>query len=439
MGSEDEEIRNELSREMDEMLIDDWIRDGARRPYETPEDSTDDRTRVRTLREVLADPDVLTPPEPLVPRLVWRGRVTLFAAREKTGKSTMAGAAAAAVSNGTQFLDGRCVRGTVLVVGLEEHIADLAQRLVRFAADEDRVLILDALDDIEDLGAHVIEHRPDLVVIDTLPALVERMRLDSGSATHWTPVMARIRRMAHATDCGILVAHHANRADGTYRDSSAIGAGVDVILEMREDADDPNVRRIRARGRIPVSDFSLRYVEDPRPPYFILEGGELSLDTRLLAFVDREPGCSTTRIRKGVSGRAEEIRNVLDQLADAGEVENRGPAQRSAWYRLSSDESPRGTWVEGVGNGSGTEVPAQGARAVPGEALPPKGGSPRNGPRERQMDFAAELHRSSHPPHSPAIRGSSTPASPHTASSEAAKPDNWSLCGLRKPAPDKAS
>lgn len=57
-------------------------------------------TEVVSLAEVLADPDAGKPPECVAPRIAWGGRVTLLAAREKAGKSTLASAIAAAVSSG---------------------------------------------------------------------------------------------------------------------------------------------------------------------------------------------------------------------------------------------------------------------------------------------------------------------------------------------------
>jgi len=63
-----------------------------------------DRNAPRSLAEILADPDVIRPPVALVPRMAWTGRVTLLAAREKIGKSTLAGAAVAALSSGVRFM-----------------------------------------------------------------------------------------------------------------------------------------------------------------------------------------------------------------------------------------------------------------------------------------------------------------------------------------------
>src|SRR3989442_1659644 len=72
---------------------------------------------LRSLAELLTDPDALKPPEAVVPRLAYRGRVALIAGREKlSGKSTLLTAGAAAVTRGTDFLGERCAAGQVLWV-----------------------------------------------------------------------------------------------------------------------------------------------------------------------------------------------------------------------------------------------------------------------------------------------------------------------------------
>ncbi len=76
---------------------------------------------IRTLADIARDPTALEPPTVVVPRLAWRGRVTMLAAREKDGKSTLATAAAAAASGGARWLGDPTLRGSVLWVGLEEH------------------------------------------------------------------------------------------------------------------------------------------------------------------------------------------------------------------------------------------------------------------------------------------------------------------------------
>lgn len=87
------------------------------------------RPLLRTLAEILSDPDVMKEPEPVIPRLAFGARLTMLSAREKEGKSTLASAGAAAVSGGARFLGEFCKRGSVLWVGLEEHLGDTARTL----------------------------------------------------------------------------------------------------------------------------------------------------------------------------------------------------------------------------------------------------------------------------------------------------------------------
>src|SRR5262249_2250487 len=156
----------------------------------------------------------------VAPRLAWRGRTTLLAAREKAGKSTLATAAAAAVSRGAPWLGDATAGGAVLWVALEEHLADLVARMTDWAADPECVHVLDALAGrFDGMGALHAEARaiaPALVVVDTLSALVDAIgsRPDPGSSTAWTPIMAGLTRIARDTNAAVLIVHHARKSDG---------------------------------------------------------------------------------------------------------------------------------------------------------------------------------------------------------------------------------
>lgn len=330
----------------------------------------------RTLREILSDPDALTPPEPVADRLAWCGRVTLLAAREKTGKSTFASAAAAAVSAGHLFLGTSTRRGPVLYLALEDHPSDTVARLVDFRTDEDRLLLVDRLSDpFSDLEAAVADVDPVLVVIDTLAAFTESFALKPGSSSAWTPVMARLARLARDSDAAVLLLHHGRKSDGTYRDSTAIAAGVDVLLEMQEA--EGNIRGLKVKGRWPMGAFSVMLTGDPDeatdPWQYELSSGELSMDLRCYAFIESNAGCSTAAVRTNVTGRDREIIATLAQLEGQDRIENRGSATARAWHTTTepvpgrervgtagrSGVSPLGTTAERVGNSSGYDTRSQ--------------------------------------------------------------------------------
>lgn len=329
--------------------------------------------QLRTLAEILADPDALKAPEPVIPRLAWAGRVSLLAAREKDGKSTIGRAGASEVSRGGEFLGERVKPGTVLWLNLEEHTGDAAAGFHTFGADPDRVILLDRVTrPLEDLRAAVSEVSPVLVVIDTLAAFTVGLIDDASNDTAWTTIMNRLCLIARDSGAAVLVLAHARKSDGKYRDSSRIGAGVDAILEMQP-GDDPFSRKIEGRGRWAIEGCTVR-LEGNR---YVLAAGEISLDARVLLFIEQNPGCSMRKIRDGVTGRAEAIATSVRQLEMRGAVKDMGTGQGTAFFAHAvpgqSSGNRGGTGAEPVGNRS---PGVTGSRS-----LTPKGG-PGNHPQD---------------------------------------------------------
>jgi hypothetical protein len=312
----------------------------------------------RPLTAILDNPAALEPPVVVVPRLVWRGRVTLLAAREKAGKSTLATAAAAAVSQGAAWLGDATTQGPVLWVALEEHVSDLAARFHDWQADAARIHVIDSLWGLDDpMDALYAEARavgPTLLVVDTLSALVDATgaRPDPGSSTAWTPIMSALTRIARDSDAAVGILHHARRSDGAYRDSSAIGAGVDAIVEMA-DGPDADVRVLRVRARWRVGDYSIRLAGGAGPPRYELAKGEPSLDARVLQYVAAHPGCSSRAVRTDVAGRTADITAAIHRLLGAHAIENRG------------DETAMSLYTAGTTSGTTPvpPVPPQGTKA----------------------------------------------------------------------------
>lgn len=295
-------------------------------------------TAFRSLAELLSDPAASEPPRAVVPRLAWQGRTTLLAGREKGGKSTMIASAAACASAGAWFLDGRCLQGPVLWVGLEEHVADISGRFQRFGADPANVFVAAHLArPFADLEHGAEQFRPTLIVIDTLAAFVEEMVQDAHESAAWTPIMLRFSRLAHDSGAAVVLLHHARKSDGTYRDSTAIGAGVDVILEMRAASGESSVRHLKPKARFPVLKTSMRLSDDG----FELVG-ESDLERRIVAFVASDPGCTKRTVCQEVGGKTQIVSVAIDQLISQGELENRGgPGGFKMFVRQSGEEGNR--------------------------------------------------------------------------------------------------
>jgi RecA/RadA recombinase len=286
---------------------------------------------LRTLADILRDPSVLELPETVVPRLAYRGRVTLVAGREKSGKSTLAGAGAACVSAGRPFLGETTTPTRVLWVSLEEHLGDLARRFVEHGAEPENVLVLERPSDgLAELETAVRVHAPRLVVLDSLAEFCDRWVDEASQASQWVAPLAALRSLARTHDLGLQLIHHARKSDGRYRDSFAIGAAVDVILEMEAANEDQRVRRLRARGRFALEDFAVRLVAYD----FELVGGELSLDARVVLYVEGNPGCSKRQVREHIAGRASDVDRIVDRLVKEGVLEDRGISNRHQYHRV---------------------------------------------------------------------------------------------------------
>jgi hypothetical protein len=288
-------------------------------------DTTDveEQKPFRWLSEIYADPDALAAPFATAPRLAWRGRLTLLAASPKGGKSTLAGAAVAAVSRGADFLGASTVAGNVLVISLEESTADFARRMARFGANPNRVAVIDRTAS-QDLLKNIWETaeivKPDLIVWDTLGAFASHISgkpLEPGDGQGWTRVMMEILDLARSYGATLLL-HHARRSDGKYRDSSAIGANVDVILEMFGENDAPRV--IKGIGRFEISETRIKLEGDE----FVLMETEAEVQEKVRAFIGTHPRCTWRDIRKGVSGRDVELQKARDALVKKGAIVNTG-------------------------------------------------------------------------------------------------------------------
>ena len=127
----------------------------------------------------------------------------------------------------------------------------------------------------DDLGAIVKELAVDVVVIDALSHYVAKDAPESGDAAGWTRVLMPIVAVARTHQVAVILIQHAGKATGEYRDSTAIGANVDVIITLVEKPD--GTRKGTAIGRFAVPGFTVALGEDGRAE-FTMDDGAASLD-----------------------------------------------------------------------------------------------------------------------------------------------------------------
>src|SRR3989442_1012693 len=190
--------------------------------------------QLRSAAELLADQDTEQAPSAVLPFLAWPGRLSLLAAREKDGKSTLVGSAVAALTRGEPWL-GQPTGPTTVLWLYEEPDRDFKARLQKFGADLTKVfpLRLPLIDSERDLAGAVAQLRPALVVIDSLIRYAGRAITNATDASQWARVLTPLATLAHNPDGpAIFVLHHAGKKDGEYRDSTEIGAAVDMLIQI---------------------------------------------------------------------------------------------------------------------------------------------------------------------------------------------------------------
>ena len=358
---------------------------------ETRSQQANGSSKVVSLANILDGSVSLDLPEPVVDRLAWRGRASMLYSREKVGKSTLLAAAAAAVTKPDPFLgsEPQAPQNILWHVG-EEHLEDVARRFQEFGADPDRTFILPwSSNPLQALKAAIEEVEPALVVIDTLAAYAEEAAPDSGDASAWKAVLAPLVRLARDHDVALVILHHATKgASGEYRDSTAIGAEMDMLIEMRE-GDVPGVRMLKPRGRWKVDPYTVIYEEarDGRPPSFRLAEGDLSVDQKVILYLKANGGASKRAVREGVGGRSADVDGAVFRLLSAGKIEDLGDNQRSEFHiREAQADKWLSSKADTVGTQAGHTNGDSGARVCPTDPHTPRRGGGRDTPPGHTTD-----------------------------------------------------
>lgn len=284
--------------------------------------------RSKSLATLLKDSALSAVLVVVVPFLAVSGRLTLFVAREKFGKSTFLRAAAAAVSRGAKFLGQPTIQGPVLWMVLEELLADAVFKLQKFDPDLENSFLLQASLErrFEELKQEVAALRPRLLVIDTLASYAEGEDADENSSMAWTRLLNQLRRLAEEFDVAVVLLHHATKRDGGYRGSSAIGASVDQIVEMHE-ASASNERSFTCKGRWEIPDYRVRFDKDASKFEFlgpVLERTDDTVSTaakrRMRDWLSSHPNSGKTDITAQAGCRAADARVYFDELLRDGVI-----------------------------------------------------------------------------------------------------------------------
>ena len=309
----------------------------------------DEVEHARFLRfdKILADPHLMTLPEPLVPFSAWRGQVTLVAGREKwAGKSTFLAAGAAALTGGRAFLASHLGPMDVLWVSADqEHWGSMALRHMRFFGDPERMhglyphLGASVDDRLDELEVHVRNVRPAWVIIDTLTtfALVR----NPWQPGEWVGAIMRLKQIAQRYETAITVTCHTPKdREDEYYGSVAIGGSVDqlvTIQNLTKDVQDRE-RYITSFGRLGAGLMTVELIGDE---YREVTSGGTDLDEEILAAVRDEPGLSQKKICNAVKTKKERVLEAVKGLVARGALKKKGGPQKHS-YEIGEVED--GDW-----------------------------------------------------------------------------------------------
>ena len=292
----------------------------------------------------------------------------------------------AAVTRGQSFLVRLPLStGDVLWVG-EEAVGDVKRRLLGFQAELDRVLFI--RDPSPDRSQTTSLRQlsllwPRWVIIDTWQHYLRLHGItDTAGAGRQGTLLGEIADLAREFEAAITISHHNQKsasgdAVGAYRDSTAIGATVDMIVAMSRGAR-ARERRLTPYGRWPQDPLTIEWVSDGT--YQIVRDAEVAVESspaspcpplteRVLLYLRRlepqgrwPPARELARALESDGRQYGRLRSALDELRESGLVETGPPpdaAGRRNGYRLTTDGRARADAVRQAGD---SPVAAHGAR-----------------------------------------------------------------------------
>lgn len=288
----------------------------------------------QSLTELMRDPTMLEPTKIILPLLAAAGRVTLLASREKGGKTTLMAYAVVCKSRGLPLFGEPVKRGRVLWVGLEESPVDAIVRFKEMGADTDMIGFISRLrgkGGLNQLRAEVKSCNPELIVLDSLAAFGGGTA-DENNASAVQAMLQPVVDFIHDSGIALVLLHHATKAStgtGSYRGSAAIGAAVDMILEMAEIEHQPTGRRISARGRFDIPSYEIMY--DKKSRVFTKLGEVKSKEEvseelleRIVQWLRENPNKGKARIRNAMGGNATRTDEAIDQLVKEEKIRHEG-------------------------------------------------------------------------------------------------------------------
>lgn len=283
----------------------------------------------------ITDVDLFNRAEEKIPsvwdKLIYKGRLHLFSAYMKTGKTEFLTGLCKEVLSGGDFLGFETNQSKILYLS-EEHTNDIRKRLERVSHTPTGCLFIHGRDSgfltldgatIEDIKLFIITNGVEVLIIDTISKFwtVENEN-DAGQVT---AAIKPLLDLAGSTGAAVILVHHDRKSEGEHgrqiRGSGALFALVDqALLLSRPQGGNKTQRLLKTLGRFSESPEEL-LIDFVDGRYVSLGSPEIAahVDATDNIWAVLSDGSMTIReIVEVTKLKDKKVRQVLDTLSDNG-------------------------------------------------------------------------------------------------------------------------
>ena len=278
-------------------------------------------------------------PEWLVEGLLPVAGLSLLVGRPKSGKSTLARALAVAVVQGRSFLGRQVLGGPVLLVTLEDRVRDVAQHLAFLGLRSEDSFHVATMATLAQVAGWVKQHKPVLVVVDTLGRLVRiREVAEYGKVLE---ALGCVLSLARESSAHLHLLHHSPKGSD-LRDvidaplgSVAYSGTADVTLRLKRAQDGSRTLASIQRAGEDLPETILALTDTGWPVLTDTRRGcqAQQIAEDCVAFVRGRGSATWEEIREGVKGRAQAKADALQFLLEAGVLKKVGTGRRGDSFK----------------------------------------------------------------------------------------------------------
>ncbi len=298
------------------------------------------KLHLTTLQELLAEPEEVM--SWVVEDLLPSAGLSIFVAKPKVGKSTLARQLALSVARGDDFIGYKTTKGLVVYLAFEERRLDVKNHFTKMGATEADTGIkifagmapTDAVVAVREMAE---QERPTLIVVDTLARLVRIKDLNDYSQT--TSGLEPILALAREVGSHVCLLHHAKKGKDkgidTILGSTGLAGTVDNIIQIDQTEKYRTIATIQRVGvALPetVLDFDVEH------GWSSLSGSKEEHDigqikNEILTYLFGQTDALEEKyIHEEIEGKRPHKQKALRQLFSEGKVKRLGGGKKNDAY-----------------------------------------------------------------------------------------------------------